>query len=153
VILTAWSPTEKQRAALAYAQEHGYDHTVSALCQAIDVARQTYYGWWDTAEFAEWWLEQAERWFKLRLPAVYEAMHRRAAGGWDGKGKPPNMAAARLLLERFDKGFAPRSRQELSGPDGQPMVYHTTYEVYSADSDAEPAPGDPGADNAAAEAG
>jgi hypothetical protein len=56
------------------------------------------------------------------------------------------------MVLKLTGSYAPE-RHELSGPDGQPMVYHTTYEVYSADSDAEPAPRDPGADNAAAEAG
>ena len=54
--------------------------------------------------------EQFERHFGMQMPRVSAALLGRALGQRD-KGSDQ---AAKLLYERFDKGYAPRSRQDIA---------------------------------------
>ena len=94
-----------------------YEISVCDLCTQAEIPRQTWYDQFGNPTFVAWWTEQYERWFALQLPRVGASMFAMATGKRD-KG---NTQAAKLLYERFDRGYAPRSRQELSGNDGGPV--------------------------------
>ena len=105
-----WTPSENMENALKMATEWKWSFTVTGLCKEIGISRETYYGWFENPMFAKWWEAAWERWFSLRLPQAWVKVN--AAVG--RPSSETNMAAAKLLAERFDKGFAPRSRQDIA---------------------------------------
>ena len=111
---TKFQPTESQEIILKAFQAENYLCTVEKACSVIDgLARSTYYDWFDHPDFTEWWQEQADEFFAKRLPKVKGAM---LAGAIEhaGKGdKKYNPKAQELFLQRFDKGFVPRSKKEV----------------------------------------
>lgn len=132
---TDWAPTDIQVRVLKHFQGLDYDCTVIDGCAACEVGRRTFYDWFGKPEFARWWQEQAERWASLQMGRTYGAIVR-SATGTDVGGSP---ADRKMFLERFDKGYAPRRREELStdGPLG--ITVHIT-KTYSGDESAEPPP-------------
>ena len=114
---TQWEPTENQKAALAYAQDHDYMFSVSTLCQEIGIARPSYYDWFQHVPFADWWLGNWSKHFALHLPTIYATMMNKASGATQ-KG---DVAAAKLMAERFDKGYVPHTRQDVAGVPGAPL--------------------------------
>ena len=102
------------RRALEVAQASDYEISIVDLCGEIDLNRRTWYEYFDNPTFVKWWNEQVERHFGLKLPGVYRALQR-AAEGEDGICNRVRSSAAKLLLERFDRGYAPKTRQEHSG--------------------------------------
>ena len=116
--LANWQPCENQIAALKLVQESDYELSVTALCKAVGIARMTWYDYWETAAFVEWWTHAFEKHFAGRLPQVYAALHQSAKGA-----RPAvNTQAAKLLMERFDKGYAPRTRSDVQ-VDGNLKTY------------------------------
>jgi len=109
---TKWKPTKNMRAALTYAQEHGYAYCKIKLCAEIGIDRSTYYGWFHNADFDRWWRNKWVGYFELRLSAIYGTALARAEGISGAKGSTRD---AKLLIERFDKGYAPKTRQERTG--------------------------------------
>lgn len=103
-----FEPTERQQRTLAAFQEGGYADTVLEACRAAGVDAGNYYRWFDKPGFAAWWQAEAEAWFGRQLPRVQAAMLR-AAGGEEMPGSPDR----KLFLERYDRKYAPRSKQEL----------------------------------------
>ena len=103
--------------ALTAAQDSDYEISVTAMCQAAGISRQAWYHYFDTPAFVRWWTEQFERYFAAQMPRVSAASLGRALGSRE-KGSHQD---AKLLFERFDRGYAPRSRQEVSGADGGPV--------------------------------
>ncbi len=134
---TDWAPTPTQSRVLTHFQGLDYECTVVDGCAACDVGRRTFYDWFGKPEFAQWWNEQGERWAALQMGRVHGAMVR-SATGTDVGGTP---ADRKMFLERFDKGYAPRQRQELStdGPLGITINVSKTYAQPAAvDKDAGP---------------
>ena len=111
--MTNWTPTENQLKALKHAQEQRYDYSVTALCQAIGIARQSYYGWFETPEFSEWWINALERHFGQRLGKWYQGLEQIGTGASDGKA-----SAYKILLERFDKAYLPKTKQQVQHSGG-----------------------------------
>ena len=107
---TDFTPSATQKALLSVMQECDYGRSITEACAEAKVGRRTFYGWTDNPQFCRWWVEQAERHFSRELPRIYAALVRSATE----KDAPGNVAASRLLLERFDKSFVPRSRKDLS---------------------------------------
>jgi hypothetical protein len=108
--LTDWRPNDNQTAALAFAQEHDYAHTVVDLCKAVGISREAWYLWTRQEAFRAWWDRELDHWAHLQRSRIYSAMLAAAAGG-----KMPGRGDRRLWLERFDPEYAPRQRTEVSG--------------------------------------
>jgi len=115
---TKWAPCENQLAALKLAQESDYELSVTALCQGVGIARTTWYEYWDTAQFVAWWTQSFEKYFSGRLPQVYAALVQSALGNRTAV----NTSAAKLLMERHDKGYAPKTRADVQ-VDGNLKTY------------------------------
>lgn len=111
-----WEPTDSQKAVLESAQKRGYSGTVLEWCEEAGIVARTYYGYYDTPAFCVWWRREWEAYFARVLPVVMADLVSMARGS--NKGKPE---AAKILLERFDRGYAPRRREEVSGPNGGPV--------------------------------
>ena len=105
-----WTPSENMKAALEWATDKEWFFEVTTLCEAIGISREAYYDWFRNARFVAWWGSEWERYFALRMPKVW----RKVDAALGRPGSETNMAAAKLLAERFDKGFAPRSRQDIA---------------------------------------
>jgi AcrR family transcriptional regulator len=108
--LTQFEPSKNQLAAVKAWQERDYAASVLEVCQEIGISRQAYYQWFDNEAFCDWWQGQADRWFALQRPRILAAI---AAGATEDKPKG-NPKDRELFLQRFDKGFMPKSKQEIS---------------------------------------
>ena len=108
---TDFKPSANQLKMLAVVQAADYGISVVAACTAAGIGRQTYYDWFDDSEFVTWWMAQQERHFALSLAQVYGAMRQSALG----LNKDANPQTIKLMLERFDKAYVPRSKQEVQG--------------------------------------
>jgi len=106
---TKWQPCANQLAALKLIQESDYELSVTALCQGVGIARATWYEYWDTVPFVKWWNAACEKHFAGRMPQVYAAVTQSALGNRPGV----NTRAAKLLAERFDEGYAPKTRADV----------------------------------------
>ncbi len=109
--------SEKQLAYLTACQDVDYAISVTDACTVAGVGRQTYYDWLEHPGFNRWWLLRLERHFMDRLPAIYSTLFeivQKGAGVGCGPGK---VAAAKLLLERFDKLYRPKTIQEHTGSE------------------------------------
>ena len=109
---TKWRPTKNMKAALTYAIAHDWTFFVSHLCAELGFDRSAYYQWFHNEHFRAWWKDRWERYFEVRMNAVWAASAARAEGR---KGAEGSTQDAKLLAERFDKGYQPKTRQELSG--------------------------------------
>jgi hypothetical protein len=103
-----WEPSENQKRVLAAAQDDGYEQTIEKMCDVAGINRRTYYRWFDDQGFLDWWQYEADKYFIRQLPRVQRAAVKASLE----KGAPGSVADRKLVLERFDKGFAPRTRQE-----------------------------------------
>ena len=118
--MTDWQPNEHQQHALSLSQDADYALSVTDLCKEVGVSRQAYSLWFNTPGFVKWWGEAFERHMMLALPRMYGAVMERASGLVAPKSGSPQ--DAKLLMERFDKGYAPRSRQEVTGEGGEALT-------------------------------
>ena len=107
---STWEPNDNQLAALDYAREHDYLINVSEMCREIGCSRQATYQWNDCADFVRWWNRKRQEFFGARLDHVHGMVYARATGR-SAKGSTQD---AKLFLERFDGGYAPRSRQDIA---------------------------------------
>jgi len=110
--LTGYQPSDSQRAAATAFQAVNYNCTIEGGMSGAGLVRQTWYDWMDSPEFAAWWEAQAHKHFMRLLPRVYGAMHTAAVGEGD-KNLRGGASDRKTILERWDKGFVPRSRQEV----------------------------------------
>ncbi|HDZ20078.1 hypothetical protein LCGC14_0204560 [marine sediment metagenome] len=108
---TDFEPSEDQKKLLEVVQDSGYGMSVTAACATAGVARRTYYNWFDAPDFVAWWKDRYERHLAMQLPRIYHAMMESALG----HNKDANPQAIKLTLERFDKGYTPRSKQQIQG--------------------------------------
>ncbi len=104
---TDFVPGENQKAVLAAFEDAHYDISVAEACRKAGVDRTTFYTWFNRPGFADWWLAQANAHFGRMLPKVYADLARMSGGGEGSHG------AAKILLDRFDKGFLPARRKEV----------------------------------------
>ncbi len=112
---TKFVPSDNQKAVLKAFQAENYNCSVEAACEVAGLSRRSYYDWFDDCEgFTNWWQERADDFFAKRLPRVKGAMLASAiehAGKGDKKYNPK---AQELFLQRFDKGFVPRTHREIN---------------------------------------
>ena len=57
-------------------------------------------------------MAEAEKFFGLHLPHIHGALFHAAITPLSRKDKKIDVNAAKLVLERYDRGFVPRTRQE-----------------------------------------
>ena len=107
-----FTPSEKQRSLLMAAQDASYGGCVRAWCRAAEIHHGSYYRWIEDPNFCKWWRAEAEKFFCLRLPRIHAALFDAATRPRTRKEAQIDVAAAKLVLERYDKGFVPRSRQD-----------------------------------------
>ena len=122
---TNWSPSEKMQAALKYAQSVGYEYTVTMLCREADVHPTTWYEYYDNPRFVQWWGDAFERYFAMQVPRLNAA----AVGMAMGTKTTGNVTALKLMIERHDKGYMPRSKQEITGAGGAPLKTYVQVDV------------------------
>ena len=104
---TDYKPSAHQRQVLEAFQAKDYRISVLQACRDAGIDRCQWYRWMDEKPgFSEWWQHKAEVFFVRKLASVYTALHD-SATGLDPRHYN-NPAAAKLLLDRFDKGFTPR---------------------------------------------
>jgi hypothetical protein len=100
-------------------QERRYACTVVAAAKAVGVTKQAYYEWHRTPAFRAWWNEQLERWMAEQKHRVLATLLGGATERFQNSGKEPDAkpdaALVKLFLERFDAGYAPRQRKEITG--------------------------------------
>ena len=102
--VSTFAPTRSQ-SLLLQAYERGEDMTtIKGFCDAAGVTTPIYYSMLNNPEAAVWWREQTAERAQRHAPAVYEAMAAAAKRG--------DTAAMKLFMERWDTGYAPRSRQD-----------------------------------------
>ena len=106
--LTEFEPTDWMRAIVRVMQEADYDITIKAACEEAGIARQTWYDNQENVAWATWFALKREAFWKFKLTEVDRATF----NGATGKGAAGNTADRRLMYERHDDRFAPRSRQE-----------------------------------------
>jgi hypothetical protein len=107
--LTAFEPSEHQRGVLSAFQDADYGCRVQDACQAAGISKQAYYLWFDNSDFADWWKNQANRFFALQSGRVQHATLMSATT--DAPGDP---RAQKLYFERNDHDYCPRQRQEIA---------------------------------------
>lgn len=111
---TKFQPTVSQRIILKAFQTRNYLCSVEEACSVIEkFARSTYYDWFDHPDFTEWWQDQADEFFVKRLPKVKAAVLDAATKTFGRKAGKYNSKAQELFLQRFDKGFIPKTRKEV----------------------------------------
>ena len=86
-----WQPSLKQAAVLAEAAKGGLGRTITAVCQAAGVSRDSFYRWMREDGFRNAWREVACQIVEVGLPGVTNAVVQEAISG--------NMTAARLHLQ------------------------------------------------------
>ena len=109
---TDFTPSKKQLSLLMAAQKASYGGGVRAWCRTAEIHHGSYYRWIEDPNFRRWWMAEAEKFFCLRLPRIYGALFDAATRPRKRKDAQIDVAAAKLVLERYDKGFVPRTRQD-----------------------------------------
>ncbi|GAF98584.1 unnamed protein product, partial [marine sediment metagenome] len=103
---TDFEPSPKQRALIAALQADGYGGTVTEACRIAGICRDTYYDWMDDDAYCEWFQAQVDHYFALKRGDVMGAMVRSAKGE-----SLPGASDRKLFLERYDRGYMPRTHQ------------------------------------------
>ena len=119
---TKWEPTDCQRALLKVYQDADYQISVTDACSKAGINRVTYYAYWETAGFREWWIAEASKFFGRDLPKVLQNLRSGAAAVFDKDTPKPDSALVKLFLERFDADYKPKSASEITGANGGPLV-------------------------------
>ncbi len=105
---TEFQPSEAQQAVVDRFQAKGYAISVRDACNRNETQRVQFYRWFRDPGFRAWWIEEIERYFAARLPEIYADLFDAALSKDD---RPRAVAAHKLVLERFDRRFMPKSKQ------------------------------------------
>jgi hypothetical protein len=116
--------TAKQLACIEYANAHEWDFSVTDLCNAIGIARNTFYGYFDHADFKLAYDGAHSRFMTLRLARVYNTVEMTALNGGS-----PGVQAAKLLAERFDEHYIPVQQNRMASADGTPLKAYINVDV------------------------
>ncbi len=107
-----WHPTENQVAALEYVLERDCKFKIAEMAKAIGMSRRNWCDWRHTPAFVAWWKEKLDEWVVDELPAIYAALVRAAKG--QKSASRMQVAAAKVLIERFDRAYAPWARRDVN---------------------------------------
>ena len=106
-----FTPSENQLKVLTAIQDTEYSATVMDVCKRAGITSQAYYKWFQNEAFREWWQAELDRFFALRRSRVIAAIYQAAISE---KPQPRGSTTdRRLFLERYDKGYMPKSKREL----------------------------------------
>lgn len=109
-----YEPSETQQSTLEAFQATNYLCTVVEGCEAAGLTARSFYLWFhEMPGFSEWWSAQADLFFSRKLPKVQGALFNAATGLFDKDTGKHNSKAQELFLQRYDRGFVPRSRKEI----------------------------------------
>ncbi len=111
-ILTEFSPSANQLAFVTFQEANGYAGSYVKAGVSIGVTHSAISQWFNKPAFAEWYQAQAEEWYRKRLPDIYKAVRVSAVGAVD-KRLRGSAKAQELYLQRFDRGFIPKSQQSV----------------------------------------
>jgi hypothetical protein len=105
-----FQPTDNMLAAVQFARENNFDKSGPQCAAAAGGSRTNWYAWVQKSAFVRWWYGEADDHFIGLLPQVWAASFKRSTGVLPVKegGDPRD---AKLLAERFDNGYVPRSKQ------------------------------------------
>lgn len=101
-----WHPSDRQRRTLEYAQEAGWDYSVTDLTKEVGIGRSTYYKWFKRREFRKWWQGEWERHFALKMARLWGRIFAAACG----EKNNASATHAKLIIERFEGGAGPKGR-------------------------------------------
>jgi len=105
-------PNAHQRAYLSYCQSVNYRCSNREAADAAGIDEAASRRWHErNTGFSAWWNAHYQAHFTRRIPRVYGQLHARATG----EDVLCDVPAAKLLIERYDDGYLPKSRQELAG--------------------------------------
>lgn len=107
-----WHPTENQIKVLDFYQDSNYAATQKEMTEATEVSDTGFRNWFKTSAFVAWWNEHLDAFMGRQLPRVYAALVEEATGG-NTTGRSC-AAAAKIILERWDKHYAPKVRQDIN---------------------------------------
>ncbi len=106
-----FTPSENQLKVLTAIQDTDYSATTLDVCKRAGITPQAYYKWFRNEAFREWWQGELDRFFAFRRGRVVAAVYEAAISE---KPQPRGSTTdRRLFLERYDKGYMPRSKQEM----------------------------------------
>ena len=88
---SGWTPTAKQALLLAEAGKGGLGRSVTSVCEAANVSRDSFYRWMKEDGFRRAWNELARQIVEVGMPGVTNAVVQKAVGG--------NMQAAKLAMQ------------------------------------------------------
>lgn len=109
-----FKPSETQKSALEAFQARKYLCTVAEACEAAGLSSRAYYHWFEKCPgFEKWWAAKADLFFARKLPKVKGAVLDAAVSKFDKDAGKYNSKAQELFLQRFDRGFVPRSRSDV----------------------------------------
>ena len=120
-----WTPSQNQLKALDYAREREYIANVTKMAEYVGISRQAIYQWNECESFVIWWARKRNEFFGSRLDHIHGMMYARATG----RTKKGSFPDAKLFLERFDRQYTPRMRQEVTGADGAPVKTYVNVDV------------------------
>lgn len=86
-----WTPSPKQAAVLEAAQDAGLNRSISAICEAADVDRKSFYNWMKKDEFKTAWEDIWIHSVRRHMPGVVAAVIAKAQDG--------DVPAARLIVD------------------------------------------------------
>ena len=109
-----FNPSDKQLALLSTYQDTSYAVTVKDACGITGIDRKTYYNWMQVPGFKRWWIGCIEDHFIGSLVSVYAQLVKIVEDGVK-VASAGQVGAAKLLLERFDKLYRPKTIQEHTG--------------------------------------
>ena len=110
-----FKPKENMVKAMEYMQDVDYRCSIKVMCEAVGMAERGYYYWFKNPEFCRWWIDEADAHFARSIPYVKAAMYASATGE-KVQGSPKDRE---MLLQRYDEGFMPKSKREISGDAGK----------------------------------
>jgi hypothetical protein len=103
--LAGFQPTAAMiKCAYSYIYENDDNDSPTQVLENIGLHRSNWYVWKDTEKFLQWWFQVNYDTIALQLPDLYKNLLKR--------GKNNDTAAAKLIIERFDKDYKPQNSTE-----------------------------------------
>lgn len=107
----AWHPNENQVNALNYVLSKDCDFKIGAMAKAIGMSPQNWPAWRNSPAFVAWWRQKLEQYIHDELPAIMACLLKTAKG--KKSATRMQVAAIKLLMERYDKAYIPRSHMDV----------------------------------------
>lgn len=107
-----WHPTEYQVKALEYVLLKECHFTIKAMAKAIGMEPNNWTYWRKIPGFVAWWRQNLDEYMHDQLPVIMATLLKIAKGG--KVATRMQVAAAKLIMERYDRAYIPRSRADVN---------------------------------------